>query len=220
MRKITFVGGEPMLCPHIGEYLKHARDLGCITMMVTNGSLVTEEFLDDFGSSLDWVGVSLDSSSESTERMLGRGEGNHLQSVMRVARLVRDFGIRLKVNITVTRPVLHEDLHGILEHLRPERLKLLQIMPVAGQNDKSIEGLEISKAEFYEFVERHRDLSPIAEDNEMMTGSYVMIDPSGRFFQNTQGTYKYSSFILKVGVLEALGQVGFSWNRLVERGGS
>ena len=58
------------------------------------------------------------------------------------------------------------------------------------------------------------------EDNEKMTGSYVMIDPAGRFFQNTQGIYKYSSPIQEVGVLEALKQVGFNWKKLVDRGGS
>ena len=47
-----------------------------------------------------------------------------------------------------------------------------------------------------------------------------MVDPVGRFFQNTQGIYKYSESIQEVGVWEALRQAGFSWKKLVERGGS
>jgi hypothetical protein len=47
-----------------------------------------------------------------------------------------------------------------------------------------------------------------------------MIDPIGRFFQNTQGIYKYSNPIQEGGIWEALRQVGFSWKKLVKRGGS
>ena len=32
----------------------------------------------------------------------------------------------------------------------------------------------------------------VPENNEAMTESYVMIDPAGRFFDNVQGSYRYS----------------------------
>ena len=220
MEKITFVGGEPLLCPWLGEYLEYAKDLGCLTMVVTNGSFVTEEFLQNYGDAIDWIGVSIDSGNESTEQTLGRGGGDHLSNLLEVTRLIHYFDIRLKVNVTVTRCVLDENLHEILEILQPERLKFLQVLPVKGQNDEYMEDLAISPAEFYNFVRRHKDLNPIGEDNEMMMESYVMVDPLGKFLQNTQGTYKYSEPILEVGVWEAFRQVGFSWKKLVERGGS
>ena len=220
MEKITFVGGEPMLCPWLGEYLEYARGLGCLTMIVTNGSLIKEGFLKRYGNAVDWIGVSMDSGDEPTEQKLGRGGGSHLANLIEVTRLIRDYDISLKVNVTVTKYVLDEDLHEILDILQPDRLKFLQVLPVMGQNDEHIEGLAVSTDEFYTFVRRHKELSPIAEDNDMMMESYVMVDPLGRFLQNTQGTYIYSKPILEVGVWEALRQVGFSWKKLVERGGS
>jgi radical S-adenosyl methionine domain-containing protein 2 len=220
MEKITFVGGEPMLCPHLGEYIEYAKEFGCLTMIVSNGSLIREKFLERYCDSLDWVGISMDSSIESTERNLGRGYGNHLTNLIKVAEIAHKYDIRLKVNVTVTRRILQEDLHQILQWIQPDRLKFLQVLHVRGENDGVFEELAVSKGEFYEFVYRHRDLTPVVEDNEMMRGSYAMIDPAGRFFQNTHGTYKYSSPIHEIGVLEALRQVGFSWKKLVERGGS
>lgn len=220
MKKITFVGGEPMLCPYLGDYLEHAKDFGCWTMIVSNGSLITEKYLERYSHVIDWIGISMDSSIESTERNLGRGNGNHLTNLINVAKITHKHEIKLKVNVTVTRLILQEDLHQILQEIQPERLKFLQVLNVIGQNDELFEELAVSKEEFYKFVDRHRDLNPVAEDNEMMTGSYVMINPVGRFFQNTHGNYKYSSPILEIGVLEALRQVGFSWKKLVERGGS
>jgi radical S-adenosyl methionine domain-containing protein 2 len=220
MEKITFVGGEPMLCPHLGEYIEHAKELGCLTMIVSNGSLITEKFFEKYHDSIDWIGVSIDSSIESTEKALGRGYGNHLANLIKVAEITHKYDIRLKVNVTVTRHILQEDLHQILQQIEPDRLKFLQVLSVRGQNDSKFGELAVTKEEFYEFVNRHGNLAPVAEDNEMMTGSYVMIDPAGRFFQNTHGTYKYSSPIHEIGVLEALREVGFSWKKLVERGGS
>ena len=43
--KLTFVGGEPLLCPHLRSLLQASHDLGLTTMIVTNGSLLTDEFL-------------------------------------------------------------------------------------------------------------------------------------------------------------------------------
>ena len=53
----------------------------------------------------------------------------------------------------------------------------------------------------------------------MMSGSYVMIDPAGRFFDNVDGFHNYSRFILKVGVMEALRDISVVPERFVQRGG-
>ena len=39
----------------------------------------------------------------------------------------------------------------------------------------------------------------IPESNDLMTGSYVMVDPAGRFFDNTAGAHVYSRPINQVG---------------------
>ena len=39
--KVSFVGGEPTLCPHLPALIRHARDIGLVTMLVTNGSRLT-----------------------------------------------------------------------------------------------------------------------------------------------------------------------------------
>ena len=74
------------------------------------------------------------------------------------------------------------------------------------------------------YVQRNRivendGITVVPENNEAMTESYVMIDPAGRFFDNTQGSYRYSQPILKVGVEEALKQVSIDSERFHQRGG-
>jgi radical S-adenosyl methionine domain-containing protein 2 len=53
-----------------------------------------------------------------------------------------------------------------------------------------------------------------------MIKSYIMIDPTGRFYQNTEGSkYIYSSNINDHGVKPCLEQVGFDLNKFIKRGG-
>lgn len=69
------------------------------------------------------------------------------------------------------------------------------------------------------FVERHKHLNPIYETNDMFRGSYVMLDPFGRFFQNSKGYIEYSRSILEVDPLEASAEVGWDCIKFQRRGG-
>ena len=95
---------------------------------------------------------------------------------------------------------------------------------MAGQNDGRVEPLLIPRADFQRFLARHADLvheglAPVAEDNDAMRGSYLMIDPEGRFFDNAEGRHRYSAPVLEVGVEAALAQVGVSHAKFMGRGG-
>src|SRR3972149_6191899 len=97
--------------------------------------MVTDAFLDKAGEWIDWVAISIDSASGNTEALLGRGFGNHVDLVRAAARRVRSRGIRLKINTTVTALSWNEDLHPLLEELRPDRWKVFQVLPIRGEND-------------------------------------------------------------------------------------
>ncbi len=59
----------------------------------------------------------------------------------------------------------------------------------------------------------------VAEDNEAMTTSYLMINPQGRFYQNssTQNGYIYGDLILDVGVEKALEVCQINWETFASR---
>jgi radical S-adenosyl methionine domain-containing protein 2 len=59
-----------------------------------------------------------------------------------------------------------------------------------------------------------------------MLASYLMIDPFGRFFANSDNTknkiakgadYAYSSPILNVGIMQAFEQIEFNFDRFINR---
>ena len=59
----------------------------------------------------------------------------------------------------------------------------------------------------------------VPEDNDLMTGSYIMVDPMGRFYDNVDGRYRYGRPILQAGVEGALQDVRVDRDTFERRGG-
>jgi radical S-adenosyl methionine domain-containing protein 2 len=59
----------------------------------------------------------------------------------------------------------------------------------------------------------------IPETNNDMKGSYAMVDPAGRFYDNAKGKYNYSRPILEVGARIAIQQMPYEFSKFVSRGG-
>lgn len=225
--KITLAGGEPTLCPWLPELIREAKNLGMTTMVVTNGSNLSERWLDANASTLDWIALSVDSAMNRTNLKTGRAiVGKHVitaEEMVHRSNLVRSAGVRLKVNTVVTSANLFDDLALHLIQMKPERWKIFQALPVAGQNDIDIEEFLVTKEQFEQFIARHSyldELFPIVtESNTDMRGSYVMVDPAGRFYDSMLGRYTYSRAILDVGVKEALKDIVTDVHRFKRRGG-
>lgn len=225
--KITFVGGEPTLCPWLTELMATAKQGGLTTMLVTNGSRLSENFLSENAKWLDWIALSIDSLNDETNIAIGRGERGkqpiHLSTYKALIDRIKFYGYGLKINTVVNKLNQDEDMSHLIEYAQPERWKIFQVLPVKGQNDTDIEALTITSETFNDFLHRHQHLSSVTtvvpENNEAMRGSYAMVDPAGRFFDNSKGTHTYSHPILEVGTRIAIQQVNFDLQKFEERGG-
>lgn len=229
--RINFVGGEPTLCPWLVESLQLARDLNLATSLVTNGTrlLTNPELRDAILARVEWVGLSIDSGDAEVNLRIGRAYGRSViapEDLVHLADQIHDASVALKVNTVVQRPNLAEDLGPLLARLRPDRWKVLQVLPVKGQNDADYRDLAITGAEFQGFIERHRWLAShgitiVPEDHDAMTGSYAMVDPGGYAFDNVDGPYRYSHApVHELGWRKAFGQVRLLPERFVTRGGN
>ena len=226
-QKINFAGGEPTLCPWLPDLITFAKELGLTTSMVTNGSRITREWMDDVNGSLDWAALSVDSVDSGTQRRMGRttahgpmSENDYLNAIS----ILREYRVRIKVNTVVTRENLGEDLTDFIVLVHPERWKLFQVLPVKGQNDDAVDAYIVSTEEFEGYIRRSRavevhGIKLVPENNDLMTGSYVMVDPAGRFFDNTRGTHTYSRPIIEVGVEMAIEDVSSDHEKFVARDG-
>ena len=226
--KINFAGGEPTLCPWLPELIRHAKSLGLTTSVVSNGSRITEAWLNNLASCLDILAISIDSVDSQNQRKIGRlvngkppmTEADYLS----IGESAKARGIRLKVNTVVNRHNVAEDFRPFIRSIAPERWKIFQVLPVAGQNNLRFDEFAIGREEFNLYLDRNRwvegdGIRVVSENNDAMTGSYLMIDPLGRLFDNTKGEYTYSSPILSVGVETALTEIRVYPDRFIERGG-
>ena len=230
--KITFVGGEPTLCPYLGDLLVASKDVGLTTCIVSNATGLTESFLDEWGHLIDWIGLSIDASNDEIHTKIGRGmrgdlarqRSHHLELAKQVWKNCQHRGIRMKLNTVVSKPNLADDMSELVLELRPERWKIFEVLPVEGQNDGDVDDILLDKGEFDTWVKRHEWLANegiqfVPESNDLMRGSYAMLDALGRFYSNTEGGHTYGPSILDVGVREAWKQNCFFEDRFHDRGG-
>ena len=213
-KKINFAGGEPTLVRFLPELISYTHSKGIFVSIISNGTGISEAFLNKCGRSLDLIGLSIDSTSDETERRLGRClksvNYSHPEMIKEVAKLISKHGIALKINTTLTPLNWQEDMHPLILELNPCRWKVFQVHYIQGINDHFFQQYgKLTNERFVDFLTRHADLHPIGELSETIKESYCMITPDGRFYQDTDNFHHYSQPILDVGVSHAFAQIQY-----------
>jgi radical S-adenosyl methionine domain-containing protein 2 len=220
--RLNIAGGEPLLFPSVvEETVKWASRVGLKASLITNGSLLTESIARKIGAGLEVLGISIDSVHGVSNQLIGRVDSRgsfldlkQLKSAVEAIR-ERNPGIKIKLNTVVNRINWNDEFSALISLLQPDKWKILRALPVTDQS------LVITQEQFEVFVARHERYKGIAviEDNEDMVESYIMVDPQGRFFQNSpcSAGYEYSQPILEVGAERAFSQVVFNSSRFLSR---
>ena len=210
IEKINFVGGEPLLYPDLLECCEFCRSIGFTVSIVSNGSLIDREFLEKAAGCVDWIGLSLDSTDEDTEAEVGRCDRckghNHIRNILRVSRMAHEFGIKVKLNITVIQQSYQQDFSEIIRIANPERVKVFQVMRLEGHNEDQFDRFAVTPEQFEQFVRRHKDielrngLHLVFESADDIVDSYLMLDPLGRVMRNAGNvhwTEPYDEFMAR-----------------------
>ena len=230
VKKLTFVGGEPMLDRRVDTLIPLAKRIGLTTCIVTNGTRVKRRWLESMVGHLDWIGFSIDASSDVTHAKMGRGnawelsrgKSNHLTRCLESWEIARDLGFGLKLNTVVTSHNVDDDMSALVTSLSPHRWKVFQVLRVEGENDDTWDDLVVPDKAFTSWVDRHSHLEPVVESNDLMRGSYCMIDGQLRFKTDAGGKLFYGRSIADVGIDEAWRDIvnwGFDNKTFLDRGG-
>lgn len=246
-KKINFAGGEPFLPDYtsntkkttdLGEMVKFAKmECGFESVsIISNGRFITEAWMRQYHPYLDVLGVSCDSANDSTNKAIGRGNGQHVSYVRQAADLCRQFSVPFKLNTVVCSLNWEEDLSELLADTTPMRWKIFQVLGLEGENKgadtkRNVTPFLISDEQFRSFVERHQgkvaDPSVMkVEDNDTMQSSYVLVAEYGRFLDSSTGAKLATRSILEVGVkvawaeLEASTGGGFDQEAFERRDGN
>lgn len=214
--RVNFVGGEPGLLQALPELVASCRRIGTRMSFVSNGLMLRRFSSRWISDNFDLAGLSIDSVSRITNLRIGRatrsGTTVDIENIHTVVQELKSSGTAVKINTVVSSANVAEDFTEMLKMMRPHKWKVLQMLPVYDERGS------VSTEEFNGFIARHAEFADIisSEDNDAMTGSYVMIDPLGRFFWYTgnSGTgYEFSRPILEVGAAQAFSESTFFWEK-------
>ncbi|MBZ2169844.1 viperin family antiviral radical SAM protein [Marinobacter sp. F4216] len=221
--RLNLAGGEPsILGDRLIEIAQTAREIGFQLSIISNGARLSKDALTELAPHLTCLGISLDSTDTNSNQRIGRttrkGEHLDLAELLANIELARRINpqLTIKLNTVVNLLNAKEDLSEFVTELRPDRWKVLRVLPVIDDS------LAISDDQFSDYVERHRSFESLqcVEDNTDTRESYLMVDPFGRFFQNQlspDGGYQYSQPILSVGAHAAFSEMAFNPSRYHSR---
>jgi radical S-adenosyl methionine domain-containing protein 2 len=218
LQKITFAGGEPLLYKWIYEVIVYSKSIGLTTSIITNGSLLTDELLERFKGQLDWIGVSIDSLNDETNLKIGRVYKKKVD-YFELAHKIKMYGFKLKINTVVNKYNEGESMQDFITITNPSRWKIFDTLRVKGQNDNQFDEIKTSSFGFKDFLQKHNHPSMVVEDNEAMTGSYLLIDPQGRLFENSKGKHTYSKPLQDNDIDSCLSEINLNREMFVKRGG-
>jgi radical S-adenosyl methionine domain-containing protein 2 len=228
-KKLNFSGGEPTIYPDIVDLVRLAKGNLMETSLVSNGFnlLRNPDMLKNLQGNLDILALSIDSFHDDTNMVIGRHVNGRVitkDEHILLADKCNKLGIKVKVNTVVTKNNCNEIMADYVAELKPIRWKVLRMLEVSGQNDKAL-SISPTDEEFQNFVLRNRiaaevlGVKVVTEDTQDMTGSYLMIGPDGRFFNNVEGKHNLSKPILDVGIIQALSETPLSRENFFKRGG-
>lgn len=207
--EFNIAGGEPMLYPGLTELVKYIRSKGVKASLITNGSLMDEEWIKNYSGLYETIGFSVDSLDDETNRKIGRCDrsGKTMPSgrIVELCGLIRKYapGCRIKINTVVSALNKDEAMSDFIDEIAADRWKILRMKPFQYGSFSNLD-IQVSDEEFEEFVERNREKNreKDKEDGKEagvetarrevvvepdMKASYVLIDSNGCLLDNAVG---------------------------------
>ena len=204
--EFNIAGGEPMLYPWLTELVKYIRSKGVKASLITNGSLMDEEWIKNYSGLYETIGFSVDSLDDETNRKIGRCDrsGKTMPSgrIVELCGLIRKYapGCRIKINTVVSALNKDEAMSDFIDEIAADRWKILRMKPFQYGSFSNLD-IQVSDEEFEEFVERNREKNreKDKEDGKEagvetarrevvvepdMKASYVLIDSNGCLLDN------------------------------------
>jgi radical S-adenosyl methionine domain-containing protein 2 len=184
IRCLNIIGGEPTLHPHFYEILEMVKNMGIPIWITTNGSTINSKNITAISQFAEGISIPVDSISNTKEKHLGRGFGDHTSNVLKITDLIHDTGIELGVNTIVTKTNCSDNLISLIHRINPHRWDVFQRLPGLYQNNAFIDEMA-NDHEFNEFVRKHshvrlRDgIKPSFSKTEDILKSYFILSTDG-----------------------------------------
>ena len=136
-RVLILSGGEPLMHPDIFKISQHAKEMGFYVGLSTNGTLITEQNIQQIKTvNYDYVGISLD-GLEQTHDKFRRLQGAFKEALNGI-KLCQNIGIKVGLRFTLTQDNAAElpDLLDIMDQYHIDKFYLSHLN-YAGRGNKN-----------------------------------------------------------------------------------
>lgn len=205
LTKNRYIGGEPLIVPHIARLIQDASEKGVNTRISTNGILLTKEKLLEIKNYLNSVAFPFESTNDALNRCI-RGSENHRELIQDRIKMVKDAGnIGVLINTCVHKENLEElEKSGyILSELGVDHWKLRKFYSEQGRGAvPNRERFDITDEEFYQMVEYLKSKYPkLRIDGRMpeKLATRLMLSPQGELYRmaNNGENISYGNVLTK-----------------------
>ncbi len=216
--RLNIAGGEPTLSKNLDFIIKSAYKIGFNISIITNSSVLTTRFISENAKHISMFAISIDSLNKNTNLKIGRISNKNFLEIYQVLKnisLLRKYNrsIKIKINTVVNNYNYSEYIGDFISLVKPDKWKVFQALSINSNEEYC------SKEQFKTFIYNHKNLNinTFSETNDEMIDSYIMIDPYGRFYQNSGVIYQYSKSILELESDEIINHVKFDLKKYKNR---
>lgn len=193
LTKNRYIGGEPLLIPHITKLIKEAKEAGLNTRLSTNGILLTKEKLIELRDYLDSMALPFESCNDELNQSI-RGTKNHSEIVSSRIKMIRemsDMGVLVNTCVHKENKDELEKLAYHLDELGIDHWKLRMFNSSSGRGAVPNKNrFEISEEEFFEIVDHLQSLGlSYRIDGRLPSklNTRLMVSPTGELYRMIGG---------------------------------
>lgn len=149
---LIVTGGEPFMRPDIWDIIDYAHEKGCMPVVGTNGTVVTEEIAQKMAEhGIKRMSVSLDFPN-AQEHDEFRGQKGSFDDAIAGIRRAQDAGVGVQINMTVTKKNAErmEDMHELSRELDAVAFHPFLLVPTG--RGESLREIELSPMEYEEVL--------------------------------------------------------------------
>lgn len=205
LTKNRYIGGEPLLIPHIPKLIQNAYERGLDTRLSTNGILLTETKFNEMKNFLNSVAFPFESTNnELNAKVRGINSKKHREIIEERIKMVKAAkNIGILVNTCVHKENLEhlEALGYVLNELKINHWKLRRFNSASGRGAVPNKyRFEITDEEFLEKVSKLQKLYPNLKIDGRMPAKLntrLMVSPQGDLYRMVGAEYIYYGNMLK-----------------------
>lgn len=216
--RLNIAGGEPTLSKNLDFVIQTAFSIGFRVSIITNSSILTTKFIRENAKYISMLAITIDSLDTEINHKIGRFSKNkslEFSKIFKNIELLRIINkdLKIKINTVVNKYNYGEYIGDFISLVKPDKWKVFQALSI------NTNEIHCSKEQYMIFLQNHKNqnLDVFSESNDEMTDSYIMIDPYGRFYQNTNSTYTYSKSILEICTSEITNHVNVNFDKYNNR---